>query len=90
VSDEAPGDGSAGSLQRVWARFVALVGVEGWRTKTSVEVAQAAVDAGFPREPVARVASSFRDAAYGDQDEASAVEEATDALGDLDAEEGEQ
>jgi hypothetical protein len=39
---------------------------------------------------VARVASSFRDAAYGDQDEASAVEEATDALGDLDAEEGEQ
>ena len=90
ASEEPAGDEPSGGLQRVWARFVALVGVERWRTKTPVEVAQAAVDAGFPREPVTRVASSFRDAAYGNGDEASAVEEASDALGDLDAEEGEQ
>lgn len=89
ASDDAS-DAAAGPLQRLWARFVALVGVEGWRTKTPVEVAEAAVDAGFPREPVTRVASSFRDAAYGDRDTETAVEEAGDALGDLDAEEGRQ
>lgn len=90
AADDSPADESSAPLQRVWARFVALVGVEGWRTKTPVEVARDAVDAGFPREPVTRVASSFRDAAYGGRDTDTAVEEATDALGDLDAEEGEQ
>jgi transglutaminase-like putative cysteine protease len=90
ASEERPGDEGAGPLQRMWARFVTLVGVDSWRTKTPVEVAQAAVYAGFPREPVTRVTSSFRDAAYGGQDDESAVEEATDALDGLDAEEGEQ
>ncbi|SEV87095.1 transglutaminase domain-containing protein [Halobacterium jilantaiense] len=90
AADGTADDDTPAPLQRVWARFVALVGVEGWRTKTPVEVAQAAVDAGFPREPVTRVASSFRDAAYGGRDTDAAAEEAADALGDLDAEEGEQ
>jgi len=90
ASDDHPGDDAAGPLQRLWARFVALVGVEDWRTKTPVEVAQAAVDAGFPREPVTRVASSFREAAYGSEDRDAAAEAASDALEDLDAEEGEQ
>jgi len=89
ATDQQSGDEPTGTLQALWARFVALVGVENWRTKTPVEVARAAVDAGFPRKPVTRVASSFRDAAYGGRDAEPAVEEATDALDDLDGE-GEQ
>jgi len=80
TASDSPGDASRGPLQRVWARFVALAGVDDWRTRTPVEVARAAVDAGLPREPVERVTASFRAAAYGGGDTDSAVADASDAL----------
>ncbi|MDH5019953.1 transglutaminase domain-containing protein [Halobacterium rubrum] len=95
ASASPDGDQSRGALQGVWARFVALVGVDDWQTRTPVEVAQAAVDTGLPREPVERVTESFRAAAYGGGDTESAVAEASEALdaltdraGDDDDEEG--
>ncbi|WP_336037956.1 transglutaminase domain-containing protein [Halobacterium yunchengense] len=77
---DAGADAGAGSLQAVWRRFVGVVGVERWETKTPGEVAREAVRRGFPRRPVYAVTGAFRDAAYGGRPAASGLERASDAL----------
>jgi transglutaminase-like putative cysteine protease len=75
------GDDSAGGrLQSLWRQFVAVVGVDRWRTKTPGEVARTAVDRGLPRQPVYALTDAFRDAAYGDRDTDSRLERAQSAL----------
>ncbi|WP_232701751.1 transglutaminase domain-containing protein [Halobacterium wangiae] len=89
----ADGDrAAAGHLQSVWRRFVTLVGVERWQTKTPGEVARRAVRAGFPRGPVYALTNAFRDAAYGGRSAESRLDRARSALASLrdDEEEGEQ
>jgi len=84
-----------GRLQALWRRFVAVVGVDRWETKTPAEVAREAVDRGFPAEPVDALAGAFRDAAYGGGAEEPNVDRAEAALesvreGDREDREGEQ
>lgn len=72
-----------GRLKSIWHRFVDVVGVEGWETKTPGEVARAAVRKGFPKRPVYALTNAFRAAAYGGRSESSRLDRARSALGAL-------
>ncbi len=77
----------------MWRRFVAVVGVERWETKTPAEVAREAVERGFPERPVDALTAAFRDAAYGGRAEDAHLdraEEALDSVRGADREEDEQ
>ncbi|MCG1003522.1 MULTISPECIES: transglutaminase domain-containing protein [Halobacterium] len=91
-SVDANADAADGRLQAVWRRFVGVVGVERWETKTPGEVAREAVARGFPKRPVEALTAAFRDAAYGGRSESSRVDRAQEALDSVrdDREEGEQ
>jgi transglutaminase-like putative cysteine protease len=80
---EAAGEDELSRLQSVWQRFVAVVGVERWETKTPGEVARSAVRKGFPKRPVYALTNAFRAAAYGGRTESSRVERARNALAAL-------
>ncbi|MFC3476756.1 transglutaminase domain-containing protein [Halobacterium litoreum] len=91
--EDAAENADRGRLASLWRRFVAVVGVRDWRTKTPAEVAREAVGRGFPERPVYALTTAFRDAAYGGSDEDARAEEAERALDSLqsdDEEEGEQ
>jgi transglutaminase-like putative cysteine protease len=83
-SERNASSGPAGRLQSVWLRFISLVGVERWETKTPGEVARRAVRSGFPRRPVYALTNAFRDAAYGGRSEGENAERARSALDELD------
>ena len=86
-------DTADGRLQAVWQRFVGVVGVDRWETKTPAEVAREAIARGFPKQPVYALTAAFRDAAYGGRSESSRLdraEEALDSVRENDREEGEQ
>lgn len=76
------GDGSVSivSLRELWRRFARLVVPGDWRTRTPGEVARAAVDRGFPREPVEALTRAFRDVEYGGQPTESHRERAREAF----------
>lgn len=79
----AAADSDSGRLRGVWQRFVGVVGVERWETKTPGEVAREAVRRGFPERPVYAVTNAFRDAAYGGRSASSRLERARRALASL-------
>ncbi|NIC00510.1 transglutaminase domain-containing protein [Halobacterium sp. R2-5] len=83
ASATAPEDGDSDGLQSVWRRFVAVVGVQRWETKTPAEVAREAVSRGFPSGPVYALTAAFRDAAYGGRPESSRLDRAREALADV-------
>lgn len=90
---ESSVDATDGRLQTVWQRFVAVVGVDRWETKTPAEVAREAIARGFPKKPVYALTAAFRDAAYGGRSDASRLERAEEALDSVrenDPEEGER
>jgi hypothetical protein len=75
---ETDGDDEAGStappgLFAVWRAFVAVVPATAVPSRTPGELARAAVDAGFPAEPVRDLTERFREVRYGggDPDEAA-------------------
>ncbi|WP_435361639.1 transglutaminase domain-containing protein [Haloarchaeobius sp. DFWS5] len=53
------------SLRDLWAEFIGVVRPPSVRTKTPGEIAQYAIDHGFPAGPVRVVTDAFRDAEYG-------------------------
>ncbi|MCD2199751.1 DUF4129 domain-containing protein [Halobacterium sp. KA-4] len=90
---ESSADAADGRLQAVWQRFVAVVGVDRWETKTPAEVAREAIARGFPKKPVYALTAAFRDAAYGGRSESSRLdraEEALDSVREDEREEGER
>ncbi|CQH58286.1 endoisopeptidase/DUF4129 domain protein [Halobacterium hubeiense] len=90
---ETNANSADGRLRTVWRRFVAVVGVERWETKTPAEVAREAVERGFPERPVDALTAAFRDAAYGGRAEDAHLdraEEALDSVRGADREEDEQ
>jgi hypothetical protein len=76
-ADEAPetADGSIAppGLFAVWRAFVAIVPATAVASRTPGELARAAVDAGFPADPVRDLTDRFREVRYGggDADEAA-------------------
>lgn len=54
-------------LRRVWRAFARRVFPGEWQTKTPGEVSRAAVERGFPEEPVERLTDAFRAVEYGDR-----------------------
>jgi hypothetical protein len=65
----ANGAGTAArpSLRERWRTFARWVAPAGWRRRTPGEVSRAAVERGFPREPVAELTRVFREVEYGDR-----------------------
>lgn len=55
------------SIRELWRTFARWVVPGAWRTQTPGEVARAAVDRGFPREPVEALTDAFRDVEYGSE-----------------------
>jgi len=55
------------SIRELWRTFARWVAPGTWRTQTPGEVARAAVDRGFPREPVEALTDAFRDVEYGSE-----------------------
>jgi len=53
------------SIRELWRQFARRVVQGSWRTRTPGEVARAAVDRGFPQEPVEELTEAFRDVEYG-------------------------
>jgi transglutaminase-like putative cysteine protease len=76
-------DSDPGRLRAVWQRFVGVVGVDRWETRTPGEVAREAVRRGFPERPVYGLTNAFRDAAYGDRSASSRLQSARRALASL-------
>jgi len=74
------GSGSRLSLREMWRRFARWVVPGRWRTRTPAEVSRAAVDRGFPREPVEALTEAFREAEYGDGAPQSRRERAREAF----------
>ena len=68
--------GGARTLRRLWRRFAARVVPGNWRTRTPAEISRAAIDAGFPREPVERLTEAFRDVEYGGDAESDRLDAA--------------
>ncbi len=90
---ESSTDTDGSRLRAVWRRFVGVIGVDRWETKTPAEVAREAIERGFPKKPVYALTAAFRDAAYGGRSESSRLEraeEALDSVRESDREEGEQ
>lgn len=71
AGEEGGADAPAGAdegpttVEEAWLAMVERVPVGGRRTKTPMELARAAVDHGFPAEPVYAVTEAFRQVAYG-------------------------
>ena len=86
---EAPGDadGSAAdsvrSVRQAWGVFIRLLGDRIDTTRTPAELARAATERGFPREPVERLTESFRAVEYGRDAADEHAETAATALTDL-------
>lgn len=68
ITDDAGDDEpSPISLREAWRRFARRVASRDWRRQTPGEVARAALDQGFPREPVLVLTAVFRDVEYGER-----------------------
>lgn len=74
------------SVQDVWRVFVRLVVRRADSTATPGAIARRAIEKGFPRRPVRQLTETFRAAEYGPDTAHPRVEEATDALGKIEAE----
>ena len=61
------------SLREVWRAFARLVAPGRWRTSAPSEVAQAAVDRGYPERPVEELTTLFREVEYGGRPLSAAV-----------------
>jgi len=73
-------DSTASTVRSVWQSFVRLVVRRMSPTQTPGEIAQRAIQNGFPRGPVFRLTNAFRTAAYGPTRPETLVEEAQSAL----------
>jgi hypothetical protein len=73
------------SLRELWRQFARRVVPGSWRTRTPGEVARAAVDRGFPREPVEELTDAFRDVEYGAESATTRRERAKAAFDSLEA-----
>jgi len=71
------------SVRDAWAAFVRLAFRRIDTTLTPGELAQRAIEKGFPAGPVRRLTRAFRAAAYGPADAEPPAEEANDALTEL-------
>ena len=80
TADESDSTERVFSIRELWRRFARWVVPGAWRTKTPGEVARAAVDRGFPREPVEALTDAFRDVEYGSEPATSRRERARAAL----------
>lgn len=80
TADESDSTERVLSIRELWRRFARWVVPGAWRTKTPGEVARAAVDRGFPREPVEALTDAFRDVEYGSEPATSRRERARAAL----------
>ena len=71
------------SVRELWRTFARWVVPGAWRTQTPGEVARAAVDRGFPREPVEELTDAFRDVEYGSEPATTRRERAQAAFDQL-------
>ncbi|MFB6095556.1 MAG: DUF4129 domain-containing protein, partial [Halodesulfurarchaeum sp.] len=76
------------TLREVWLRFVRMVGVRRWRTKTPGEISRRAVAMGFPEGPVATLRDAFREVEFGNRDPEDSLPRAEDAYRELDERDG--
>lgn len=60
-------DHSPLTLRRLWRTFARWVVPGRWQSRTPGEVSRAAIDRGFPAEPVRELTRVFRDVEYGNQ-----------------------
>ncbi len=63
------GERSPVSLYTLWRTFARWVVPGRWQRRTPGEIARAAVDRGFPAEPVAGLTEAFREVEYGQRPE---------------------
>jgi transglutaminase-like putative cysteine protease len=72
-ADDEAGSPAPPGLFAVWRAFVAVVPATAVPSRTPGELARAAVDAGFPADPVRELTERFREVRYGggDPDEAA-------------------
>lgn len=68
-------DLGATTLRELWRAFARAVVPDRWRTQTPREVAQTAVEQGYPRAPVEALTALFREVEYGRRSLSSAVRE---------------
>lgn len=66
-------DPGVSTLRELWRAFARVVVPDAWRTRTPSEVARAAVDQGYPREPVEAFTELFREVEYGRRSLSAAV-----------------
>jgi len=71
------------SIRELWRTFARWVVPGAWRTQTPGEVARAAVDRGFPPEPVEALTDAFRDVEYGSEPATTRRERAKAAFDQL-------
>lgn len=80
-SSDEDGDPAIASVREAWRRFLELVPLGRYRTKTPGEIGRAAVDRGLPAGPVETLVEAFRAVEYGGrQDRPDLRRQVTDAV----------
>lgn len=83
-TDDAEDEEPVDSVLEAWVAMTELVTVRNRRTRTPVEYAQRAIDAGLPAGPVRRLTALFREVRYGGRadsgERVTAARRALDAL----------
>jgi hypothetical protein len=65
-SSDGPADPELLTVREYWRLFARRVAPRRWPTRTPAELARAAVEAGYSREPVTALTAAFREIEYGE------------------------
>ena len=89
-TETADTDAQSRSIGSIWRSFIRVVFGRISPNQTAGELAQQAIQKGFPREPVVRITTAFREAVYGPRRDSHDTTDAATALSAIEQSQSEE